>query len=44
MQQIVVRLEVIEEDHGDTSSTDMYDVACTNQLVGGMEFSAGRHH
>jgi hypothetical protein len=28
MQQIVVRLEVVEEDHGDTSSADVHDLAC----------------
>jgi len=37
MQQIVVRLEVVKEDHGDTSSTDVHDLACRDQLVGEME-------
>ena len=37
MQQIVVRFEVVKEDHGDTSSTDVHDLACPDQLVGEME-------
>ena len=36
VKQIVVRLKVVEEDHGDASSADMHDLACRNQLVRGM--------